>query len=105
MPTAQTNGYFKSSFCSSFTSAADAGCKPTEALARAATDCKPIADGGLGTANPAIFNMGMEVEAYFEGAVGFNFEIMSDVRLAHPLARTTPNIGAHSITLVLPSKP
>jgi hypothetical protein len=78
VPATQTKGvYYASGACAS--GPEHAGCKTTsDTAARAATDCKPIADGGLGTSTPGMFNLGMSIEAFFEGSAGFNFEIKSD---------------------------
>ena len=45
---------------------------------RASTDCKTTS-GGLNTPVPSLtFDLGMSVEAYFQGDAGFSFEIKSD---------------------------
>jgi hypothetical protein len=80
VPPSQTKGVYSVSSGTCPTGAADAGCKTSAALALAATDCKPASEGGLGTseAPTSLFNLGMTVEAYFQGSVGFNFEVKSD---------------------------
>jgi hypothetical protein len=78
VPVTQTYGHYTSSSCR--TDDANKGCSSTggDAAAKARTDCKSVADGGLGTPTPLTFDFGMSVEAFFEGSAGFNFEIKSD---------------------------